>query len=73
MNITNDPRLSTAFVKQQQCDMEDQQQTWCESVPSFQGKLLVVSGWWECSNEVQHVIQIMGYLTQRNFCELCHS
>lgn len=27
--------------------MEDQQQTWCESLPSFQGKILVVSGWCE--------------------------
>ncbi len=37
------PQLSTAFVNQQQKDMEDQQ-NWCESLPSFQGKLLVVFG-----------------------------
>lgn len=45
------PQLSTVFVNQQQREMEEQQQTWCESLPSFQGKLLVVSGCWVCSNE----------------------
>ncbi|XP_067249238.1 uncharacterized protein [Chanodichthys erythropterus] len=33
--------LSNSFVDQQQCDMEDQQQTWCESLPSFQAPVRV--------------------------------
>ncbi|XP_048010323.1 uncharacterized protein LOC125262131 [Megalobrama amblycephala] len=33
--------LSNSFVNQQQCDMEDQQQTWCESLPSFQAPVRV--------------------------------
>ncbi|XP_026099816.1 uncharacterized protein LOC113070639 [Carassius auratus] len=32
-------RNKKAFVNQQQRDMEDQQQTWCESLPSFQAPL----------------------------------
>ncbi|XP_048038244.1 uncharacterized protein LOC125263284 [Megalobrama amblycephala] len=33
--------LSNSFVNQQQSDMEDQQQTWCESLPSFQAPVRV--------------------------------